>query len=138
MSNEKANSSKMKILNKWLNKLFGLNLIKCEDLDGLLNENESLRNGLAESAFIESLRNEIEFLRDKINNLYLGNDSRCLVEFHLLIDEYMVYLVKGFTYIPVAKFPFTPDNADSRKYAKVCAEDLADALREAKQYEPIK
>lgn len=138
MSNEKANSSKMKILNKWLNKLFGLNLIKCEDLDGLRNENESLRNGLAESAFIESLRNEIELLRDKINNLYLGNDSRCLVEFHLLGDEYMVYLVKDFYYIPIAKFPFTPNDADSRKYAKVCAEDLADALRDAEQYEPIK
>lgn len=128
----------MKILNKWLNKLFGINLIKSAELESLRYENESLRNGLAESAFIESLRNEIEFLRDKINNLYLGNDSRCLVEFHLLDDEYMVYLVKGFTYIPIAKFLFTPDNADSRKYAKVCAEDLADALRDANQYEPIK
>ena len=128
----------MKTLNKWLNKLFGLSLIKSVDLDSLRDENESLRNGLAESAFIESLRNEIEFLRDKINNLYLGNDSRCLVEFHLLGAESMVYLVKGFTYIPVAKFPFTPNDADSQKYAKVCAEDLADALRDAQQYEPIK
>lgn len=128
----------MKILNKWLNKLFGLTLIKSADLDSLRGENESLRNGLAESAFIETLCNEIDFLRDKINSIYLGNDSRCLVEFHLLGDEYMVYLVKGFTYIPVAKFPFTPEDADSRKYAKVCAEDLADALRDAEQYEPIK
>lgn len=116
MSNEKANSSKMKTLNKWLTKLFGLNLVKSADLD--------------------SLRYEIEFLRDKINNLYLGNDSR--VEFHQRNAEYRVYLVKDFYYIPIAVFPFTPDDADSQKYAKVCAEDLADALREAKQYEPIK
>ena len=72
MSNEKANSSKMKTLNKWLTKLFGISL------------------------------------------------------------------VKNFYGIPFAKFPFTPDDADSQKYAKVCAEDLADALRDADQYEPIK
>ena len=125
-------------INKWLNKLFGLNLIKSVDLDSLRGENESLRNSLAESAFIESLRNEIDFLRNEINSILLEKDSRCLVEFHLLGDEYMVYWVKGFTYIPIAKFPFTPDDADSRKYAKVCAEDLADALRDAEQYEPIK
>lgn len=106
----------MKTLNKWLTKLFGLNLVKSADLD--------------------SLRYEIEFLRDKINNLYLGNDSR--VEFHQRNAEYRVYLVKDFYYIPIAVFPFTPDDADSQKYAKVCAEDLADALRDADQYEPIK
>lgn len=116
MSNEKANSSKMKTLNKWLNKLFGLKLIKSVDLD--------------------SLRYDIQFLRDKINNLYLWNDSR--VEFCQRNAEYRVYLVKDFYYIPIAKFPFTPDDADSQKYAKVYAEDLADALRDADQYEPIK
>ena len=106
----------MKTLNKWLNKLFGLNLIKSVDLEGL--------------------RYDIHFLRDKINNLYLGYDSR--VEFHQRDTEYVVYLFKNFYNIPVAKFPFTPDDADSQKYAKVCAEDLADALRDAQQYEPIK
>ena len=90
----------MKTLNKWLNKLFGINLIKSVDLEGL--------------------RYEIQFLRDKINNLYLGNDSR--VEFHQRDAEYR----------------FTPNDADSKKYAKVCAEDLADALRDAEKYEPIK
>ena len=116
MSNEKTNSSQMKMINKWLNKLFGLNLIKSVDLEGL--------------------RYEIQFLRDKINNLYLGNDSR--VEFHQRDAEYRVYLIRDFYYVPLAKFPFTPDDADSQKYAKVCAEDLADALRDAEQYEPIK
>ena len=106
----------MKTLNKWLNKLFGLNLIKSVDLEGL--------------------RYEIQFLRDKINNLYLGYDSR--VEFHQRDAEYRVYLIRDFYYVPLAKFPFTPDDADSQKYAKVCAEDLANALRNAKQYEPIK
>ena len=106
----------MKTLNKWLNKLFGLNLIKSVDLEGL--------------------RYEIQFLRDKINNLYLGNDSR--VELHPRDAEYRVYLVREFYYVPIAKFPFTPDDADSQKYAKVCAEDLADALRDAEKYEPIK
>lgn len=106
----------MKILNKWLNKLFGIKLVK--------------------SAYLDSLRYEIQFLRDKINNLYLWNDSR--VEFHQRDAEYRVYLVKDFYYIPIAEFPFTPDDADSQKYAKVCAEDLADALRDAEQYEPIK
>ena len=106
----------MKTLNKWLNKLFGLNLIKSVDLEGL--------------------RYDIHFLRDKINNLYLGYDSR--VEFHQRNAEYRVYLIRDFYYVPIAKSPFTPDDADSQKYAKVCAEDLADALRDAKQYEPIK
>ena len=106
----------MKTLNKWLNMLFGLNIIKSVDLD--------------------SLRYEIQFMRDKINNLYLGNDS--IVKFCQRNAEYRVYLVKDFYYIPIAKFPFTPDDADSKKYAKVCAEDLADALRDAQQYEPIK
>lgn len=130
MSNEKANSSKMKILNKWLNKLFGLNLIKSVDLDSLRYEIEDQRYE------IEDQCDEIEFLRDKVDNLYLGNEPR--VEFHQRDAEYRVYLIRDFYYIPIAKFPFTPDDADSRKYAKVCAEDLADALREAKQYEPIK
>ena len=116
MSNEKTNSSQMKMINKWLNKLFGINLIKSVDLDGL--------------------RYEIQFLRDKINNLYLGYDSR--VEFHQRDAEYRVYLIRDFYYIPIAKFHFTPNDADSKKYAKVCAEDLADALRDAQQYEPIK
>ena len=106
----------MKTLNKWLNKLFGLNLSKSVDLEGL--------------------RYDIHFLRDKINNLYLGYDSR--VEFHQRDAEYRVYLIRDFYYVPLAKFPFTPDDADSQKYAKVCAEDLADALRDAEQYEPIK
>ena len=106
----------MKMINKWLNKLFGLNLIKSVDLEGL--------------------RYDIHFLRDKINNLYLGYDSR--VEFHQRDAEYRVYLIREFYYVPIAKFPFTPDDADSQKYAKVCAEDLADALRDAEQYEPIK
>ena len=35
-------------------------------------------------------------------------------------------------------FLFNPKSEESIKYAKVCAEDLAEALREAKQYEPIK
>lgn len=35
-------------------------------------------------------------------------------------------------------FLFNPKSEESIKYAKVCAEDLADALREAEQYEQIK
>ena len=106
----------MKMINKWLNKLFGLNLIKSVDLEGL--------------------RYDIHSLRDKIDNLYLGYEPR--VEFHQRNAEYRVYLIRDFYYIPIAKFHFTPNDADSKKYAKVCAEDLADALRDAEQYELIK
>lgn len=112
-------------INKWLNKLFGLNLIKSADLDSLRFE-------------IEDQCNEIEFLRDKVDSPLLGEDCSCLVHLHQRATEYVVYLVKNFYGISVAEFPFTPDDADSRKYAKVCAEDLADALRDAEQYEPIK
>lgn len=108
----------MKTLNKWLNKLFGITLIKSVDLD--------------------SLRYEIRFLRNKIDSPLLGENTSCLVLLKQRDTEYIVYLVKNFYHIPIAKFPFTPDDADSQKYAKVCAEDLADALREAEQYEPIK
>ena len=49
----------MKTLNKWLNKLFGLNLIKSVDLD--------------------SLRFEIQYLRNKIDSPLLGeNDTDAL------------------------------------------------------------
>ena len=115
----------MKTLNKWLNKLFGLKLIKSVDLNSLRYE-------------IETLCNEIEFLRDKVDSPLLGEDASCFVMLHQRDAEYMVYLVKNFYRIPIAKFPFTPNDADSKKYAKVCAEDLADALRDAEQYEPIK
>ena len=108
----------MKTLNKWLTKLFGISLVK--------------------SAVIESLLNEIEFLSDKVDSPLLGEDCSCLVLLKQLDTEYIVYLVKNFYGIPFAKFPFTPDDADSQKYAKVCAEDLADALRDADEYEPIK
>lgn len=108
----------IKKINKWLNKLFGLNLIKSVDLD--------------------SLRFEIEFLHDEIDSPLLEENTKCSVMLRLRDAEYMVYLLKNFYYIPVAKFPFTPADAETRKYAKVCAEDLVDALRDAKQYEPIK
>lgn len=108
----------IKKINKWLNKLFGLKLVKSADLD--------------------SLRYEIEFLRDKIDSPLLGEVNMCFVKLHQRDTEYVVYLFKNFYNIPVAKFPFAPDDANSRKYAKVCAEDLADALRDAEQYEPIK
>ena len=108
----------MKTLNKWLNKLFGISLVK--------------------SAFIESLCGEIQFLRDKIDSPLLGENDICLVTLRQRDTEYVVYLFKNFYNIPVAKFPFTPNDADSQKYAKVCAEDLADALRDAEKYEPIK
>lgn len=115
----------IKRINKWLTKLFGLNLIKSVDLDSLRYE-------------VEDQCNEIEFLRDKVDSLLLGENTKITVMLRLREAEYMVYLIKKFYYIPIAKFPFTSNDADTRKYAKVCAEDLADALREAKQYEPIK
>ena len=108
----------IKKINKWLTKLFGLTLVKSSDLDSLFNE--------------------IEFLCDKVDSPLVGEDCSCLVLLKQLDAEYIVYLVKNFYVIPVAKFPFTPDDADSRKYAKVCAEDLTNALRDADQYEPIK
>ena len=115
----------MKTLNKWLNKLFGIKLVKSADLDSLRYE-------------IEDQCNEIEFLRDKVDSLLLGENTKITVMLRLREAEYMVYLIKKFYYIPIAKFPFTPNDADTRKYAKVCAEDLADALRDAEKYEPIK
>lgn len=54
------------------------------------------------------------------------------------VNDYSVWARKGGLNILIGEFCFNPKSEESIKYAKVCAEDLADALREAKQYEPIK
>ena len=54
------------------------------------------------------------------------------------VNDYSVWARKGGLNILIGEFNFNPKSEDSQKYAKVCAEDLADALRDAEQYEPIK
>lgn len=54
------------------------------------------------------------------------------------VNDYSVWARKGGLNILIGKFHFNPKSEESIKYAKVCAEDLADAIRDAEQYEPIK
>ena len=54
------------------------------------------------------------------------------------VNDYSVWARKGGLNILIGEFNFNHKSEESIKYAKVCAEDLADALRDAEQYEPIK
>lgn len=54
------------------------------------------------------------------------------------VNDYSVWVRKGGLNILIGEFNFNPKSEESIKYAKVCAEDLADALRDAEKYEPIK
>lgn len=113
MSNEKANSSKMKILNKWLTKLFDKRIVSNKEFNAIMTE-------------CHRLTYAVKCFRPSDPEV-IGYDS-----------DYSVYAKKGGLSVLMGVFCFNPKSEESKKYAKVCAEDLADALREAKQYEPIK
>lgn len=113
MSNEKANSSKMKTLNKWLTKLFDKRIVSNKEFNAIMTE-------------CHRLTYAVKCFRPSDPEV-IGYDS-----------DYSVYAKKGGLSVLMGVFCFNPKSEESKKYAKVCAEDLADALREAKQYEPIK
>lgn len=113
MSNEKANSSKMKTLNKWLTKLFDKRIVSNKEFNAIMSECHRLT--YAVKCFKAS------------DPEVIGYES-----------DYSVYAKKGGLSVLMGIFLFNPKSEESIKYAKVCAEDLADALREAEQYEPIK
>ena len=113
MSNEKANSSKMKTLNKWLTKLFDKRIVSNKEFNAIMSECHRLT--YAVKCFKAS------------DPEVIGYES-----------DYSVYAKKGGLSVLMGIFLFNPKSEESIKYAKVCAEDLADALREAEQYELIK
>ena len=113
MSNEKANTSKMKILNKWLTKLFNKRIVSNKEFNAIMAECHRLTYAVK---CFRAYDPEV-----------VGYDS-----------DYSVYAKKGGLSVLMGVFRFNPKSEESIKYAKVCAEDLADALRDAEQYEPIK
>lgn len=113
MSNEKANSSKMKTLNKWLTKLFDKRIVSNKEFNAIMTE-------------CHRLTYAVKCFRPSDPEV-IGYDS-----------DYSVYAKKGGLSVLMGVFCFNSKSEESKKYAKVCAEDLADALRDAEQYEPIK
>lgn len=69
------------------------------------------------------------------NAVYMSRVTPMVIE---SVNDYSVWARKGGLNILIGEFNFNPKSEESIKYAKVCAEDLADALRDADQYEPIK
>lgn len=69
------------------------------------------------------------------NAVYMSRVTPMVIE---SVNDYSVWARKGGLNILIGKFRFNPKSEESIKYAKVCAEDLADALRDAEKYEPIK
>lgn len=103
----------IKRINKWLTKLFDKRIVSNKEFNAIMAEYHRLT--YAVKCFRPSDPEVIGY----------GSD-------------YSVYAKKGGLSVLMGVFRFNPKSEESIKYAKVCAEDLADALREAKQYEPIK
>ena len=103
----------MKTLNKWLTKLFDKRIVSNKEFNAIMSECHRLT--YAVKCFKAS------------DPEVIGYES-----------DYSVYAKKGGLSVLMGIFLFNPKSEESIKYAKVCAEDLAEALREAKQYEPIK
>lgn len=103
----------IKRINKWLNKLFNKRIVSNKEFNAIMAECHRLT--YAVKCFRAS------------DPEVVGYDS-----------DYSVYAKKGGLSVLMGVFRFNPKSEESIKYAKVCAEDLADALREASQYEPIR
>lgn len=103
----------IKRINKWLNKLFDKRIVSNKEFNATMMECHRLT--YAVKCFRAS------------DPEVVGYDS-----------DYSVYAKKGGLSVLMGVFRFNPKSEESIKYAKVCAEDLADALRDAEKYEPIK
>lgn len=100
-------------INKWLTKLFNKRIVSNKEFNATMMECHRLTTAV--KCFRPSDPEVIGYGRD-----------------------YSVYAKKGGLSVLMGVFLFNPKSEESIKYAKVCAEDLADALRDAYQYEPIK
>ena len=110
----------MKILNKWLNKLFDKRIVSNKEFNTIMTE----RHRIMTECY--RLTNAVKCFRTSDPEV-VGYDS-----------DYSVYAKKGGLSVLMGVFRFNPKSKESIKYAKVCAEDLADALRDTEQYEQIK
>ena len=100
-------------INKWLTKLFDKRIVSNEEFNAIMTE-------------CHRLTYAVKCFRTSDPEV-IGYDS-----------DYSVYAKKGGLSVLMGVFHFNPKSEESIKYAKVCAEDLADALRDAQQYEPLK
>lgn len=105
----------MKRLNKWLAK-FNKRIVSNDEYNAMQEEHKGL---------IAAIIN-------------MGNGGLTEPEVRKSINFYSVWAKKGVISTLCGYFNFDPKSEESIKYAKVCAEDLADAIRDAEQYEPIK
>lgn len=103
----------IKRINKWLTKLFDKRIVSNKEFNAIMAECHRLT--YAVKCFRAS------------DPEVVGYDS-----------DYSVYAKKGGLSVLMGVFRFNPKSEESIKYAKVCAEDLADALRDAEKYEPIR
>lgn len=98
----------IKTLNKWLTKLFDKRIVSNEEYNVMMEGNAVYMSGVTDLMVIKS------------------------------VNDYSVWVRKGGLNILIGEFNFNRKSEESIKYAKACADDLADALRDAEQYEPIK
>lgn len=110
----------IKKINKWLNKLFDKRMVSNKEFNAIMSE-------------YHRLMSECHRLTDAVK-CFKASDPE-VVGYD---SDYSVYAKKRGLSVLMGVFLFNPKSEESIKYAKVCAEDLADALRDAEQYEPIK
>ena len=110
----------IKKINKWLNKLFDKRMVSNKEFNAIMSE-------------YHRLMSECHRLTDAVK-CFKASDPEVIG----YDRDYSVYAKKGGLSVLMGVFRFNPKSEESIKYAKVCAEDLADALRDAEQYEPIK
>lgn len=106
----------MNKINKWLAKLFNKRIVSNDEYS--------------------AMREGYDGMLDAI--IKLGISGLTEPEVRKSIKYYSVWAKKGVVSVLTGIFNFDPENEESIKYARVCAEDLADAIRDAEQYEPIK
>lgn len=98
----------MKKINKWLTRLFDKRIVSNEEYNVMMEGDAVYMSRVTDPMVIKS------------------------------VNDYSVWVRKGGLSVLMGVFLFNRKSEESIKYAKVCAEDLADALRDAEKYEPIK
>ena len=105
----------IKTLNKWLAK-FDKRIVSKDEYNAMQEEHDGLMGAI----------------------IAMGNGALTEPRVTKSINFYSVWAKKGVISTLCGYFNFDPKSEESINYAKVCAEDLADAIRDASQYEPIK
>ena len=105
----------IKTLNKWLAK-FDKRIVSKGEYNAMQEEHDGLMAAI----------------------INMGNGALTEPRVTKSINFFSVWAKKGVISTLCGIFSFDPKSEESIEYAKVCAEDLADAIREAEQYEPIK